>query len=66
MASTSPSDISRIRGLTSGMQVCAAARAAGATYPDDAGDDPKPEDRLFGIPVVVRDDGGAPHLELDG
>jgi hypothetical protein len=46
-------------------QVRAAARAAGAVFPDDAGDDPKPEDRLFGIPVDVRDGGGAPHLELD-
>lgn len=47
-------------------QVRTAARAAGATYPDDAGDDPSPEDRLFGLPVDVRDDGGAPHLDLDG
>jgi hypothetical protein len=47
-------------------QVRAAARAAGAVYTDDAGDDPKPEDRLFGIPVDVRDDGGAPHLDMDG
>ena len=47
-------------------QVRAAARAAGATYPDDAADDPSPEDRLFGLPVDVRDGGGAPHLELGG
>jgi hypothetical protein len=47
-------------------QVPAAARAAGVIYADDAADDPRPEDVLFGIPVVVRDGGGAPHLELDG
>ncbi len=47
-------------------QVRAAARAGGAIYPDDAGDDPAPEDRLFGIPVDVRDGGGAPHLEIPG
>jgi hypothetical protein len=47
-------------------QVRAAARAAGAIYPDDAADDPSPEDRLFGLPVDVRDGGGAPHLEPGG
>jgi hypothetical protein len=55
-----------VMDLDSYRQVRAAARAAGAIYPDDAGDDPKPEDVLFGLPVDVRDGGGAPHLEQDG
>jgi hypothetical protein len=55
-----------VMDLDSYRQVRAAARAAGAVYPDDAGDDPRPEDVLFGIPVDVRDGGGAPHLEQAG
>jgi hypothetical protein len=47
-------------------QVRAAARAAGAIYPDDGTDDPGPEDCLFGVRVDVRDGGGAPHLEIPG
>ncbi len=46
-------------------QVRAVARAAGAIYPDDGNDD-QPEGYLFGLPVDVRDGGGAPHLDLDG
>jgi hypothetical protein len=55
-----------VMDLDSYRQVRAAARAAGAIFPDDADDDPKPEDVLFGLPVDVRDGGGAPHLEQDG
>jgi len=55
-----------VMDLDSYRQVRAAARAAGAIYPDDAGDDPKPGDVLFGLPVDVRDGGGAPHLEQAG
>ena len=47
-------------------EVRAAARAAGAVYLDDAGDDPRPEDCLFGVFIEVRDGGGAPHLEIPG
>ena len=45
-------------------QVRAAARAAVAVYPDDDGDEPRPEDCLFGVFIEVRDGGGAPHLEF--
>ena len=45
-------------------QVRAAARAAGAVYPDDDGDEPRSEDCLFGVFIEVRDGGGAPHLEF--
>jgi hypothetical protein len=48
-------------------QVRAACQAAGAIYPPDEQDTetwvPKPEDRLFGLLVEVRGDGGPPHLE---
>ena len=55
-----------VMNLDSYKQVRAAARAAGAVYPDDDAGDPRPEDRLFGVPVDVRDGGGAPHLEIPG
>jgi hypothetical protein len=45
-------------------EVRAACRAAGAVYPDDADDVPGPGDWLFGLPVEVRDGGGAPRLEM--
>ena len=48
-------------------QVRAACQAAGASYPPGEDDPdtwvPKPEDRLFGLLVEVRGDGGPPHLE---
>ena len=55
-----------VMDLASYKRVRAACRAAGALYPE--GDDPEswvphPEDRLFALPVEVRDDGGEPHLE---
>jgi len=47
--------------------VRAACQAAGAVYPPGEEDPdawvPKPEDRLYGLRVVVREGGGAPHLE---
>ena len=44
-------------------QVRAACRAADALVADDGLDEPGPHDQLFGVPVEVREDGGAPHLE---
>lgn len=48
-------------------QVRAAARANGLYGGDDDGDPdkwiPAPEDRIFGLRIEVRDDGGAPHVE---
>ena len=55
-----------VMDLDSYKQVRAAARAAGAIYPDDAADDPALGDCLFGVPVDVREGGGAPHLEIPG
>ncbi len=40
----------------------AACRAAGAVYPAGGSDDPKPEDRLFGLPIEIHPDGGEPHV----
>ena len=49
-------------------EVRAACQAAGALYPPDERDPadwvPKPEDRLYGLLVEVREDGGSPHLEF--
>jgi hypothetical protein len=55
-----------VMDLASYKQIRAAVRAAGVIYPE--GDDPddwapKPEDRLYGLLVEVREDGGEPHLE---
>jgi len=71
--SMDPLDLAVYRGaywvmdLAAYKEVRAACQAAGAVYPpseqDPEGWVPKPEDRLFGLLVDVREDGGAPHLE---
>jgi len=58
-----------VMDLDSYKEVRAACRAAGAIYPE--GDDPEnwvpdPADRLYALPVRVREDGGVPHLEMAG
>jgi hypothetical protein len=58
---TSPGD-RWVMDLAAYKQVRAACRAAGAVYPPGAGDKPRPEDRLLGLPVEVRADGGEPHI----
>ena len=56
-----------VMDLTSYKEVRAACQAAGAIYPpgEDTPENwvPKPEDRLMGLMIEVRDDGGQPHLE---
>ena len=55
-----------VMDLASYRAIRAACLAAGAIYPADEQDPdswvPKPEDRLFGLPIEVRVDGGEPHL----
>jgi hypothetical protein len=55
-----------VMDLASYREVRAVCRAAGAIYPE--GDDPEnwvpdPKDRLMGLCVEVREDGGVPHIE---
>lgn len=41
-------------------------RIAPAHKPDDDDEatwEPSPDDRLMGLPILVRDDGGEPHIE---
>ena len=64
---TFPTGTRWVMDLASYKRVRTACLAAGAVYPP-GGDDPetwvpKLEDRLFGLPLEVREDGGVPHLE---